>query len=287
MRDLRSFRGTILTAALLGAAAAPVAAQSGAVSFGVTAAAFGWSGGHDEQALGAIVQLSPAPWLVLGANPTLLRVTDPGTADARVGFGDLPAFVGATHQWNAPWSPVLGVAGVVSLPTGDSSRGLGRGQSLVSAEGALALSPLSVLTLRGGASRLLRVGGDAPSGVATTALFGDAVLLAGARSNVSVGYALELRGDAPSTYEPARAINATLVHALAGQTAVTISAARTLRGGGPTWSLAIGIGSAFSGLSPVGATSPAARSAGGAMRSGPGGGLVPVGAPTCGLTGGC
>ncbi|HEX6536940.1 MAG TPA: hypothetical protein VF041_20310 [Gemmatimonadaceae bacterium] len=289
MRDFRSVRHTILSAAaLLGAVALPARAQSGPgpVAVGISAAAFDWTGGHAEQALGAIVQLAPTPWLVLGANPTLLRVSDPRAGDAQAGFGDLPAYAGLTHQWNAPWQPVLGVAGVVTFPTGDASRGLGRGESLVSAEGALALSPLSVLTVRGGASRLLRVGGERPTGVATTALFGDAVLLAGARSNVSIGYALELRGDAPATYDPARAISATLVHALAGQTALTLSAARTLRGAGPTWSFAIGIGSAFSGLSPVGATSPAARSSGGSMREGPGK-LLPVGVPTCGLGGGC
>src|SRR5512146_2123140 len=108
MRDLRSVHHTILSAAaLLGTVALPVLAQSGTgpVSVGVTAAAFDWSGGHAEQALGAIVQLSPAPWLVLGANPTLLRVSDPSITDAQAGLGDLPAYLGLTHQWNAPLHP--------------------------------------------------------------------------------------------------------------------------------------------------------------------------------------
>jgi hypothetical protein len=178
------------------------------------------------------------------------------------------------------------VAGVVSLPTGDASQGLGRGQSLVSAQGALALSPLAPLTLRAGAGRLVRVGDAAPHGIPTTSLFGDAVLLAGARTNLSVGYTLELRGEAPPAYEPARAINAALVHTLVGPIALGVSAGRTLRGAGPTWSFALSLGTAFAGLSPVGATSPSARSAGGVTRP-TGAGPLPLGGTTCRVLGGC
>jgi hypothetical protein len=280
-----SLTAAAVTALLAGATPAAVA-QSDHTSYGLTAAAFGWHDGHQEQALGAIVQLAPTPWLTLGAIPTLLRITGADGRPTNSGLTDLPVFAGVVHGFSAPWQPTLGVVGVASLPTGDASQGLGRGQSLVSAEGTLALSPLAMLTIRAGVSRLLRVGDSLPHGIATTALVGDAVLLAGARTNLSVGYALELRGDAAAAYEPARAINATVVRTLFGQTALSLSAGRTLRGAGPTWSLSLGIGTAFAGLSPVGATSPSARSSGGVTRPADGG-LLPIGNTSCRLIGGC
>jgi hypothetical protein len=273
-------------AALLAIATPGAIAQSGIASYGISAAAFGWENGHHEQALGATIQLAPTRWLTLGGSPTLLRVSGGDGGPTRTGLADLPLFAGVTRNFAAPWSPTLGIAGVVSLPTGDASQGLGRGQSLVSAQGALALSPLSALTIRAGAARLLRVGDSIPHGAPTTSLFGDAVLLASARTNLSVGYALELRGQAPPAYEPARAINAALVHTLVGPIALGVSAGHTLRGAGPKWSFALGLGTVFAGLSPVGATSPSARSTGGVTRPA-GGGLLPTGGASCRLLGGC
>ena len=276
---------TAAAAALLAAPCSGAIAQSSIASYGITAAAFGFEDGHQEQALGAIVQLTPTRWLALGASPTLLRVTSLDGSSSHFGVTDLPVFAGVVHTFAAPWRPTIGVAGVASLPTGDASQGLGRGQSLVSAQGALSVSPLPVIALRAGASRLLRMGDSIPNGVPTTSLFGDVVLLAGAHTNMSVGYATELRGDAPSTYEPARAINAAIVHSLLGPVVLGISAGHTLSGAGPRWSLAFGIGTAFAGLSPVGATSPSARGAGG-MTS-PTGGLPSIGGASCRLLVGC
>ena len=287
MLDTRKARiATAAAAALLMTISASGAeAQSSTVSYGVTAAAFGWQDGHQEQALGAIIQLTPTRWLSLGASPTLLRVIGVDGSESRFGITDLPVYAGVFHSFEAPWRPTLGFAGVASLPTGDADQGLGRGKSLVSAQGVFAISPLSALTLRAGGSRLLRVGDSAPSGMPTTSLFGDAVLLASARTNLSVGYAMELRGEAPATYDPARAINAAMVHSLFGPVVLGVSAGRTIQGMGPRWSFAVGIGTAFAGLSPVGATSPSARGAGGMTK--PSGALPAIGGASCRLLGGC
>ena len=286
MLDTRKASITIAVAAALLVTFSPEAgAQSSTVSYGVTAAAFGWEDGHQEQALGAIIQLTPTRWLALGASPTLLRVSRVDGSESRFGITDLPVYAGVFHSFNAPWHPTLGFAGVASLPTGDAEQGLGRGQSLVSAQGVLAISPLSALTVRAGGSRLLRVGDSSPSGIPTTSLFGDVVLLASARTNLSVGYAMQLRGEAPSTYDPARAINAAMVHSLFGPVVLGVSAGRTIQGMGPRWSFAVGIGTAFAGLSPVGATSPSARGAGGMMK--PSGALPTIGDASCRLLGGC
>ncbi|HEU4586184.1 MAG TPA: hypothetical protein VFR95_10560 [Gemmatimonadaceae bacterium] len=286
MLQIRKLSLGVIAASLLGSVAASrVAAQSPIASYGVTAAAFEWRDGHQEQALGAIVQLTPTHWLTLGASPTLLRVTGVDGSESQFGVTDLPVYAGVVHTFAAPWRPTIGVAGVASLPTGDAERGLGRGKSLLSAQGALAVSPFSAVALRAGASRLLRVGDAAPSGAPTTSLFGDVVLLAGARTNLSVGYATELRGDAPSTYEPARAVNAAMVHSLFGPVVLGMSAGKTVQGMGPRWSFAVGIGTAFAGLSPVGATSPSARGAGGMTN--PSGALPTIGGASCRLLGGC
>lgn len=286
MPELRTLSvTTAATAVLLAASTSAGTAQSSIVSYGVTAAAFGWEDGHQEQALGAVIQLTPTHWLALGASPTLLRVTSLDGNNGHFGVTDLPVFAGVVHTFTAPWRPTIGVAGVASLPTGDASQGLGRGQSLVSAQGALAISPLSAITLRAGSSRLLRMGDSIPHGIPTTSVFGDVVLLAGAHTNMSVGYAQELRGDAPATYDPARAINAAVVHSLFGPVVLGLSAGRTLSGAGPRWSFALGIGTAFAGLSPVGATSPSSRGAGGVTS--PSGGLPSIGNAPCRLLGGC
>ncbi len=273
-----------LAATVIGGAWTTAHAQS--ATFGASAASFHFDNGTDEQALGGIVQVAPTHWLVLGAVPTLLRVSASPGSDAVRGIADLPLYAGVAHALALPWHPVLGATGVVSLPTGDSARGLGSGASVFGAEGSVSLAPLPVLALRAGAARVLRVGGEPTQGVPTTTLFGDAVLLSSARTNVGVGLAAELPGNAPTTYTPARSVSATVVHTLFGSTALMMSAARTMRGAGQGWSFALGFGSAFAGLSPVGATSPGARSVGGLSRPGAGA-LAPLSRPLCGVAGGC
>lgn len=275
-----------LAAGLVAAAPLAAAAQGGATSFGLTGSAFSWEDGRREQALGAVFQLQPTPWLVLGATPAMLRAEVPGTGESRVGFADLPVYAGVVHASAEGLRPMMAVSASASFPTGDEDRGLGRGVTLVGGDAVLGFSPLTALTLRGGASRLLLVDGEAPSGGSTTALFGDVVLATGLRTNLSVGMAAELQGDAPSGYETMRALNAALVHTLSSGASLVLGAGHSLRGNGPDWSFSIGLGTAFGGVAPIGATSPAARTTGGLARPGTG----PLGAvrpPLCGVTGGC
>ena len=111
---------TAAAAALLVTVSPGAGAQSSTVSYGVTAAAFGFQDGHQEQALGAIIQLTPTRWLSLGASPTLLRVSAVDGSESRFGITDLPVYAGVFHSFDAPWRPTLGFAGVASLPTGDA-----------------------------------------------------------------------------------------------------------------------------------------------------------------------
>ena len=268
----------------LGAAFHAAGAQPAPLAAGVTAASFSWKDGRREQAVAAVVQASPTPWLALGATPTFLRAESTDGA-ARAGLADLPVFAGVTAPLALPMRPQLGVAGVASFPTGDAERGLGRGVALVSAEATLALSPLPALTVRAGGSRLVRDGGLLPDEAPRTAAFGDAVLALGARTNASVGVAGEVDGDGAWRAARARTVNAAIVRAVAGRTMLLVTGSRTLEGVGPAWSLSLGVGTAFGGVSPVGATSVRGRlPAGTTPTSGTGQPLGPAqGGAVCGL----
>ncbi|HSJ63348.1 MAG TPA: hypothetical protein VK922_05495 [Gemmatimonadaceae bacterium] len=226
------------------------------LSSGITAAAFSWEEGHREQALAAVLQVAPTPWLLLGAVPTVLRVQRAPGAQSQFGLADLPVYAAVFHSGRSLARPTIAVTGSASVPTGDQSRGLGRGFSLMSAELALAADPAPGLTIRGGAARLLRVGGDAPRGLSTTTLFGDVVLGSRSLTSLALGGYGELAGEAPAGYETARGLTATLAHTLRGGTTLVLGAGRTVAGSGPNWSFSLGIGTAFGGVSPVGATAP-------------------------------
>lgn len=278
-----------LAGLVLAGACTTLGAQPVPISAGVTAASFEWHDGRREHAVATILQAAPRPWLMLGAVPTLLRAEGPGGTDVRGGFADLPVFAGATRGVPLPGRPMLAIAGVATLPTGDAERGLGRGVALVGAEGTVAVSPLRWVTVRAGGARLLRDGGLVPQGAPRSTVFGDLVATLGGRTNVGAGYAAEL-GDASSApWEPSRAVNAALVHAVAGRTALLVGAGHSLRGPGPRWSLSVGLGTAFGGVSPLGATSVRGRAPLGPTPTlGAMGPLAPAARrPVCGLLSSC
>jgi hypothetical protein len=248
----------LLTGLVLAACAVSLGAQPAPVAAGVTAASFAWKDGRREQAIGTVVQVAPRPWIVFGAVPTALRVT--GADGARTGLADLPVYAGVSRRLSLPLAPTVAIASVASLPTGDAERGLGRGETIIGGEATLSIAPAPRLILRGGGARLLRDGGLVPDGAPHATLFGDAVVTIGTRTNASVGYAAELGDARTSPYAPGRSLNAALVRTIAGSTALLAGAGRTLRGVGPAWSLSLGVGTAFGGVSPVGASSVRGRS---------------------------
>lgn len=280
----RSLSLGILSGAVL--AAAKVAGAQASESYGLTAASFTFEDGHREQGVAAVVQLAPAPWFLLGASPTVVRAEYADGSEPAIGFADLPVYAGLTHAFALPFRPTLGVAATASLPTGDAERGFGRGKAIVGAEGALAISPLPLLTLRAGGARLIEDNGLFPADAPRTSVFGDAVLTIGPRTNASVALASDLP-PAGSQYERTRSASAAIVHALTGRTALLVGAGRRLEGYGPSWSVTIGVGSAFGGVAPIGAASTRARSVGGVRPPADGGSLTPSSGsnPLCGLTG--
>lgn len=268
-----------LTSMLLFALPLGTAAAQATVTGGITSAAFGWEDGRREQALGAVLQVAPARWLVLGAVPTLLRAQSSPAEDARTGFADLPVYAALVHAGSGAARPAVALTGVLSVPTGDRGRGLGRGASVFSGELAFGIDPVPGLTVRAGGARLLRIAGQAPHGIATSTIFGDVVLGSGSLTSLTLGAFDELRGDAPSDYEPARGVSAAIAHTLRSGPTVILGAGRSIAGVGPAWSFSLGIGTAFGGVAPVGATAPLSRGAAGLPRSR--GGLTSL----CSITG--
>jgi hypothetical protein len=78
------------------------------------------------------------------------------------------------------------------------------------------------------------------------------------RLEASVLYDAEL-GAGDSTYAPARIVGGGLAFSLAGPLTLTMQGTHAVAGDGPRWSLSFGVGTAFAGLSPIGATSPLSR----------------------------
>jgi hypothetical protein len=217
---------------------------------------------------------------MFGAVPTLLRAQSSPSAEARTGFADLPVYAALVHAGGGPSRPTLAVTALASIPTGDSERGLGRGASAFSGELALGIDPAPGLTVRAGGARLVRVAGESPHGIATSTLFGDVVLGSGSSTSLSLGAFGELRGEAAAAYETARGINGAVAHTLRSGPTLVLGVGHALAGDGPAWSFSLGIGTAFGGVSPVGATAPVSAASGGLPRSG-----RRIASPLCGITG--
>lgn len=259
-------------AALAALAAAPALAQGADgltaehdarpphVAYGTTAGAMSWADGHGEEALGGLLQLQPREWLVLSANPGFVRATDSTGLGARSGLADLPLGAGVEHAFaKARWHPSAGVSGIVSLPTGDASAGLGAGRTTLSAEAALGIEPVDGLDLRLGAWHGLSSAAGSGVGQGGSSLSGEASYGVLDRLEATLLYDAELGAGGDSTYAPARIVGGGLAFALAGPLTLTMQGTHAVAGDGPRWALSVGVGTAFAGLSPIGATSPLSR----------------------------
>lgn len=228
-------------------------------SYGTAVGGMSFADGHAAEALKEILQFQAAPWLVLSTEPSLVRATDTTGTSAQSGFADLPVAVGVSHAFeNAAWHPSLGLSGIVSLPTGDSATGLGTGKTELAADAAVGVAPRDGLDLRLGAWRGLTSGSGGGTGLTGTSLEGEAGYDVGEHASVNVLYGAEL-GRSDSTYAPGKSLGGGLTYALRGPLTMTVEGVHTLSGDGPRWGMSIGVGTAFAGISPVGATSPLSR----------------------------
>jgi hypothetical protein len=271
---MRPLAPIALALAALAALVSPLAAQEAAphpdttraasdehpprVSYGTSLGGMSFADGHSAEALKGVLQFQATPWLVLSTEPALVRASDTTGTSAQSGFTDLPLSVGVSHSFaHAAWHPSLGLSGIVSLPTGDATVGLGTGQTELAADAAVGVAPRDGLDLRVGAWRGLS-SGIAGTGLAGTSLEGEASYDVGGHASVNMMYGAEL-GASDSTYTPGKTLGGGMTYALRGPLTMTIQGVHTLSGDGPRWGMSIGFGTAFAGLSPVGATSPLSR----------------------------
>ena len=272
MHNSRSFALLLALAAL----ATPLAAQQRASSdsddvesqqrpprlaAGLTAGALDRGAGASDQSLVAIVQLQPRPWLSFAVAPGVERTTYMGSAPARGGtkasysgngLTDIPISLGASHGFDPlPWSPGVAAELTQTIAAGSSSSGTGVGHGTTSLYVALDATPVERLSLSVGGWRPLSSG----SGNGSLDVEGAFSL---GRATATLGMSNEL-GTPDSGTVLARSIAGGVAYALAGPLTLTVDAGHGLTGGAPRWSLEVGLGTAFAGISPISATTPLRR----------------------------
>jgi hypothetical protein len=245
---------------IIGVAAAASVPMVGAAqaSFGFTLGTAKISDVRSQRGLSAILQYQVGSWLTLSAVPAYVHVSN-GTVSS-TGLGDLPLEAGAAHTFAGRWSPTLGAALVATLPTGNTTCGLGTGQTSWGMNAGVGVAPSDAIRLSASGSRGLSGLGtqsalSAPQ--ATSLAFEAAYAVApGWILDGSVGGDV---GHADSTQALARTVGAGVSYAVAGPLAFTVDVGHGLTSSSPQWVVSLGIGTAFSGVSPVAPTSSLRR----------------------------
>src|SRR5690242_3077636 len=261
------------------AAAAALAAPAGGdaqASYGVSAGAARLSDTRTERAVTGVLQYQACGWLTFSALPSYVHVADGGLTST--GLGDLPLVAGAAHTFTNSWSPTVGAALVATLPTGDATRGLGTGQTSWGLDAGVSVAPSAALRVSASGSHGMSGLGtqSALSASQATALRFEAALAVSQRWVLGGSLGGDV-GHADSGQALARTVGAGASYAVAGPLALTFDVGHGLNGTSPQWVLSIGIGTAFSGISPVAPTSSLRRlkdSFGGGVSRGGGSGKV-------------
>jgi hypothetical protein len=204
-------------------------------------------------ALGGVIAYRPFPWLTLGAAPTVLqRKAGP---DVSSGFGDLPLVAAASTHRGSGRGPDVSAAVMLMLPTGNASIGLGSGVTSVGVDVGAGVSPTGRFHLSADASRGLSAvplsSLDAP-GSTWLDVDADVDLFGPATATASFG------GDfgGADTTARAREVGAGVRYALRGPLTLSIAVTHRLAGDSPVWGLAVTLGTAGVGVSPLNPGSP-------------------------------
>ena len=221
-----------------------------AFSTGVTAGAMSFSGGRTQQGIAVMLQYAATPWLTLAAAPGFGHTSFGGTSTS--GLTDVPLSAGAWHTLSdVPWSPTMSGSVYTTLSPSSSTSGLGIGRSTVGVSGAVSGWATSHVNLTVGASHPL----SANSGNGSIEL-GSAYSLG--KTTANLGIASEI-GSADSSAVLSRSVAGGIAVAVAGPLTLTIDGSHGLTSSAPSWTLSVGLGTAFAGLSPLNPTSPIRR----------------------------
>jgi len=274
---MRTVLGCLLFCSALGAAS--LAGQA-SVTAGATVGSAKLSDARTEQALTGVVRYQATPWLGLSVMPAEVRVSDviSGRTVSSSGLGDVPLTADAFHTFATPGSPVVAAALTVVVPAGNAACGLGSGATSVGLDLGAGVSP----------SRRLRVSADAsrsvsgPSAQSTLAAPHATSLRAEAGYDISRRWSADVSldgdvGRSDSTQALSRVLSAGASHILTGSLALVLDGSVGLSAASPKWTLALGVGTAFTGISPVSPASSLRRlksAFGGGVSRGSGAGKV-------------
>lgn len=235
---------------------AQVADKAINTSFGLTAGAIALTDSLSEQGVSGLVQLQFHNWMTFQLNPAVVRLADRRSGASVSGIGDLAAGLSAWHALPGTYSPGIGASLGVSLPTGDSARGLGSGETSFGASLGGSISPTDALSF------------DIGAGIPLTG--------AGWSSGLAAARAVSLSFEASYDVSPRVPVTAAFLTAgggttavrnlavgvtfpLTGNLAVAVDGSHGLTTASPKWAFSAGIGTAFAGLSPVGSGSTLGR----------------------------
>jgi hypothetical protein len=236
-----------------------VAAQT-QIAAGASAGYVKLSGERSEQALSGIVEVQPNAWLTLYAVPAWLRVSDTvsGRSVSSGGLGDLPLVAAAAYTSPTAWSPTVAAALIAVLPTGNASCGLGNGVTTAALDVGVAVAPAAGRGhVSADASRgLSGVAQSTVSGPRATTLRVEAGYDVTPRWTWTASVGLDVTADSTAY----RVIGLGVRHGIAGgPLAIAVDGSHGLTAASPQWVVSLGVGTAYSGGSPVTPTSPLRR----------------------------
>jgi hypothetical protein len=252
-----------------------------AFASGIGVGAMQFSSGRSETAVSATLQYSPSAWLTLSATPGFGRTSRAGVSTS--GLTDVPISAGASHALNdLPLSPSIFGSMYTTLSMSDSGSVLGVGQSTLGAAAALSAWMTDRVNLTVGASHPLSTG----AGNGSIDLEGAYSLGA---TTATLGFTSEV-GRADSSATLARSIATGAAFSILGPLTLTVDGSRGLTTGAPSWTLSVGLGTAFAGISPLNPSSPLRRLKrvfGSQVTATSGYGKTRSGSKTCKIAGTC
>jgi hypothetical protein len=239
-----------------------LAGQAPTVRAGVAAGVVSFSDVLAEQALTTTLEYDPTSWLTFSVIPSGVRVSRSQTAGgpsvSRSGLADLPVSAAAAHTFPTGLSPSIGAGVTVTLPTGNALCGLGNGVTSVGVNAGMGIAPADPLRVSVDGSRSLTgsVSQSALTPPQATWVSTEASWSLSDRWTATLSYGADF-GVPDSTL--ARELGGGVSYAIAGPLAVTFDASHGLTHRSPRWAISIGVGSAFTGTSPVRPTAPLRR----------------------------
>jgi hypothetical protein len=230
------------------------------LQYGVAAGALQYGAGRSEQALGVVFRWLPVRYLSLSITPTTARVREPGlTATSgdviRSGLTDMPVEATLSKSFAGALSPSVSASLGASLPVGDTASGLGAGEMGYSMSGGIGLVPATHVSLYVGAGRSL-TGFSSQAAFSSGAGWGDASLgyAMNDRASASGGFSFDI-GAVDSTLGRALSLDGGASFVIGGGRTLNINVSHGVSGSAPSWSMALGFGTAFPYLNHVGARS--------------------------------